>query len=117
MSAVPFGPGIDIWRSCWFIGALMIPLCTLLGGISRFVPCRIVANHCRFWHIGWAKCGRGVTSRSMETAAVAFLPVLSVLFRYPPRSVPALLGGTLPLRYYAARFANEVPTWRLPAFW
>ena len=23
VSAVPFGPGIDIWRSCRFIGALM----------------------------------------------------------------------------------------------
>ena len=27
VSAVPFGPGIDIWRSCRFIGAMMRPLC------------------------------------------------------------------------------------------
>ena len=27
VSAVPFGPGIDIWRSCRFIGALMRSLC------------------------------------------------------------------------------------------
>ena len=27
MSAVPFGPGIDIWRSCRFIGAMMRSLC------------------------------------------------------------------------------------------
>ena len=26
VSAVPFGPGIDIWRSCRFIGALMTVL-------------------------------------------------------------------------------------------
>ena len=47
VSAVPFGPGIDIWRSCRFIGALMRALCLLLGGLGRFVPCSIGANHCR----------------------------------------------------------------------
>ena len=36
------------------------------------------------------------------------------LFRYPPKSGRALLSGTLPLRYCAARFANSTPTWRLP---
>ena len=30
--AVPFGPGIDIWRSCHFIGALMRSLCSFPGG-------------------------------------------------------------------------------------
>ena len=39
VSAVPFAPGTDIWRSCRFIGALMRSLCTLPGGIGRFVPC------------------------------------------------------------------------------
>ena len=33
---------------------------------------------------------------------------------WPPGSAPALLGGTLPLRYCAAMFARQVPTWRLP---
>ena len=32
VSAVPFGPGIDIWRSCRYIGALMRSLCTLPDG-------------------------------------------------------------------------------------
>ena len=32
VSAVPFGPGIDIWRSCRFIGALMRSLCLLPAG-------------------------------------------------------------------------------------
>ena len=36
MSAVPFGPGIDIWRSCRFIGAMMRSLCLLPGGLGRF---------------------------------------------------------------------------------
>ena len=34
VSAVPFGPGNDIWRSCRFIGAMMRSLCTLLGGLG-----------------------------------------------------------------------------------
>ena len=36
------------------------------------------------------------------------------LFRYPPESGRALLSGTLPLWYCAARFACRAPTWRLP---
>ena len=36
VSAVPFGPGIDIWRSCRFIGALMRSLCLLPGRLGRF---------------------------------------------------------------------------------
>ena len=39
VSAVPFGPGIDIWRSCRFIGALMRSLCLPPGGLGRFVTC------------------------------------------------------------------------------
>ena len=101
VSAVPFGPGIDIWRSCRFIGALMRSLCLLPGGLRRFVPCSIGANHCRLRHIGWEKCGHGLTSRPLG------------LFRYPPGSGRALLAGTLPLRYCAARFACKTPTWRL----
>ena len=31
VSAVPFGSGIDIWRSCRFIGAMMRSLCSLVG--------------------------------------------------------------------------------------
>ena len=45
-----------------------------------------------------------------------FLKELLGLFRYPPGSGRALLAGTLPLRYSAARFANRTPTWRLPVF-
>ena len=52
MSAVPFGPGIDIWRSSRFFGTLTRSLCLLPGGLGRFVPCSVGANHCRlrrFW--------------------------------------------------------------------
>ena len=112
--AVPFGPGIDIWRSCRFVGALMRSLCLLPGGLRRFVPCSIGANHCRLRHIGWENCGHGLTSRPRESASELFLDELLGLFRYPARSGRALLNGTLPLRYCAVRFAHCIPTWRLP---
>ena len=39
VSAVPFSPGIDIWRSCRFIGALMRSLCLLPGvGAGEVCP-------------------------------------------------------------------------------
>ena len=62
VSAVPFGPGIDIWCSCRFIGALMRSLCLLPGGLERFVSCSIGANHCRLRHIEWENCGHGLNS-------------------------------------------------------
>ena len=109
VSAVPFGPGIDIWRSCRFIGALMRSLCLLPGGLGRFVTCSIGADHCRLRHIGWEKCGHGLTSRPRESASVHFLDELLALFRYPSGSGRALL------RYCSTRFACMTPSWRLPA--
>ena len=52
VSAVPFGPGIDIWRSCRFLGAIFRALRMLPGGLGRFLPGDIGANHCRLRHIG-----------------------------------------------------------------
>ena len=52
VSAVPFGPGIDIWRSGRFIAAMMRSLCMLPGGLGRFVPCSVGANHCSFVMLG-----------------------------------------------------------------
>ena len=47
----------------------MRSLCTLPGGIGRFVPCEIGANQCRLRHVGWEKCGHGLTSSLWETAS------------------------------------------------
>ena len=91
VSAVPFGPGIDIWRSCRFIGALFRALSALPGGVHRFLPCGLGANHCRLRHIGWEKCGHGLTSRPREAALEGFLNQLLLLFGYPPRSAGVAL--------------------------
>ena len=37
VSAVPYGPGTDIWRSCWFLGALFRGLRDLPFGLRRFL--------------------------------------------------------------------------------
>ena len=114
VSAVPFGPGIDIWRSCRFLGAIFRALRMLPGGLGRFLPGSIGANHCRLRHIGWDKCCHGLTSRPRETSSVWFLDELLVLFGYCAASGADLLAGTLPLRYYSESFARRIPTWRLP---
>ena len=115
VSAVLFGPGTDIWRLCRLIGAMMRSLCLLSGGLGRFVPCSVGANHCRLRHIGWEKCTHGLTSRPRESASQGFLNELLVLFGYPSGSASALLSGELPLRYCSGRFACRVPSWGLPA--
>ena len=74
-------------------------------GLRRFVPCDIGANHCRLRHIGWERCGHGLTSRPRESASEDFLNRLLVLRGYPDGSAAALLAGVLPLRYCSARFA------------
>ena len=63
-------------------------------GARQVVPCSIGANHCRLRHIGWKKCGHGLTSRPRESASEPFLNGLLSLFRYPPGSGRALLAGT-----------------------
>ena len=87
----------------------------LPGRLARFVSCFTGANHCRLRHIGWEKCGHGLTSRPRESASAPFLDELLFLFRYPVGFGRALLAGTLPLRYCFDRFACRTPTWRLPA--
>ena len=113
VSAIPFGPGTDIWRSCRVIGALFRGLRDFPLGLWRFVPCNIGAHHCRLRHIGWERCGHGLTSRPRESASEDSLNRLLVLFGFPSWSIAALLAGVLPLRYCSARFACKFPTWRL----
>ena len=92
----------------------MRSLCLLPGGLGRFVPCSIGANHCRLRHLGWERCCHGLTSRPRESASKLLLNELLSLFRYPSGSSAALLAGTLPLRYCSFKFAAKTPFWVLP---
>ena len=75
VSAVPFCPGIDIWRSCRFISAMMRSLCLLPGGPCLVGLCLalLVLIIVGFVHIGWENCGHGLTSRPRESASELFL--------------------------------------------
>ena len=100
VSAVPFGPGTDIWRSCRVIGAMMRSVCLLPGWLGRFVPCSIGANHCRLRHIGWEKCGHGLTSRPRESASEPFFNELLGLFRYLAGSPRLAVAGVVLVRRF-----------------
>ena len=93
VSAVPVGPGINIGHSCRFLGSNVRLLALLPGGLSRFLPCRIGANHCRIRHLGWEKCGHGLTFRPRETSDPVFLDFLLEVFGYPVKSGSLLLAG------------------------
>ena len=114
VSAVPVGPGTNIGRCCKFLGSVFMFLGGLPGGLARFLPCSIGAHHCRLRHLGWEKCGHGLTSRPRETSDPGFLDSLLEVFGYPSRSGGVLLAGELPLRYYSGNFALRKPCWRLP---
>ena len=58
----------------------MRSLCLLPGGLGRFVPCSIGANHCRLRHLGWERCCHGLTSRPRESGSAPFLDQLLLLF-------------------------------------
>ena len=115
VSAAPLCPDADIWKLCRFLGHMFRALVRLPGGLGRFLPGRIVANHGRLRHIGWEKCCHGLTCRPRESSGEGFLSDLLGLLGYPSGSGAALLDGSLKLRYNTFPFARKKPTLRLPA--
>ena len=97
VSAGPSGRGIDIWRSCRFIGCLMKAVCGLQQGIGRFIPCWIGANHCRLMRVGWGKVWAWAYVLALGDLFGPFLNELLVLFGYPALSCGASLGRALTL--------------------
>ena len=82
VSAVPFGPGMDIWRSCRLIGAMIRSLCMLPGG---------GANHCRLRHVGWERCSHG-----LELSWISSCSYSKILLGLPVRCLLGhFLSGTV----------------------
>ena len=84
VSAVPFGPGIDIWRSCRFIGAMMRSLCLLPGGLGRFVRCLLVLIIVGFELWSWTsprEHGRVLRRFSWMSCCSSFSTLLSLPVR------------------------------------
>ena len=77
-----------------------------IGFALTWMPCDIGANHCRLRHIGWEKCGHGLTSTPREPASGSF--------SVPCWVCSCFFWGPLPLRYCAGMFASRIPTWCLP---
>ena len=72
VTAAPLCPEADIWKSCRFLGNMLRALVRLPGGLGRFIPGRIGANHGRLRHVGWEKCCHGLTCRPRETSGEGF---------------------------------------------
>ena len=113
--AAPLCTDVEIWKLCRFLGHVLRSLNKLPGGLGRFLPGRIGANHGRLRHVGWEKCCHGLTCRPRESSGEGFLSDLIRLWGYPSGSGTALLDGSLKLRYNTFPFARKKPTWRLPA--
>ena len=114
VSAAPSCPDADIWKLCRYFGHMLRALVRLPGGLGRFIPGRIGANHGRLRHVGWEKCCHGLTCRPRESSGEGFLSDLLGLLGYPSGSGAALLDGSLKLRFNTFPFARRKPTWGLP---
>ena len=113
VSVVPPGPGIDMWRSCSFLGSIVagIRFLCLEGWEGSFHVLAIAVAVSDT--LESEKGGLGLTFRPRETSSVRFLDGL-LLFRYPGSGV-AFLAGILPLRFCNAWFAAGTPSWKLPS--
>ena len=114
VAAAPLVPDVQIWKLCRYLGAMIRALNNLPGGLGRFLPGRIGANHGRLRHVGWEKCCHGLTCRPLESSGEGFLSDFLCLLGYPSGSGKLLLEGSLRLKYQSLPFANRKPTWRLP---
>ena len=81
VSAVPFGPGIDIWRTCRFLGGMIRALGICLEGWAGLCLAVLVQIIAVSGPKGWEKCGHGLTSGPRESSSVHFLDELLVLLR------------------------------------
>ena len=104
VSAVPVGPGIDIWRSCRFFGSIFPFLDWLPGGLRKFVPCRI----------GWENAGMDLLLARVRHLSLVSLTRCCRFLVAPGGSNALLLAGGLPLRCCIDRFAQREPCWNLP---
>ena len=114
VSAVLSGPSIDLWHSCRFPGCIFCglwPGCPL--DLGSFLLCGIGGHHRRLGHVGWEKCGHGLTSRPRETSDPGFLDSLLQIFGCPLGSCAVLLAGELPLRHSIVKFALRQPCRKL----
>ena len=110
VSAVPVGPGMEDWQTCWLLGSMLRARVGLSCRVGRFMPCVMVAHIVGFRTSGVTKEVVDPPSRPRETAAERFFDELLRLFGYADKSAAGLLDGTLKFRYCTAAFARMLPT-------
>ena len=112
VSAVPFGPGIDIWRSCRLFSAIFRALSLLPGGLGRFLPGVLVLTIVVFGTL----VGRSVDMVLLQGHVKLLLLIFWMSFLF-------FLGILLPLVLVCLQVlyllgitlrVRRVPTWRLP---
>ena len=65
----------------------------LPGGLGRFLPCRLGADHCGLRSVGLDRCGHGLTSKPLDASGTGFLDDLLSLFGYSSGSGQSLVDG------------------------
>ena len=106
--------GIDIRHGFQFLSSLVRALAKLLGGLWRFLPCKIGSHMSRLRHLGWNQCSHGLTSRPLESCHYLCLKAVCGVLGYPKGSAAELLDGILKLRYCTAIFTMRFPPGSLP---
>ena len=114
LPSVPVSEGIEIRHGCQFLSSLLRALGKLLGGLGRFLPCRLGAHLSRLRHVGWNQCSHGLDSRPLESCHHKCLKAVCGVLGYPKGSALELLDGTLKLRYCTTLLTKRFPPWSLP---
>ena len=109
ISPVPVSEGIEIWQGCQFIRSLVQALDKLLGGVGRFLPCRVGFHMSRLRHSGWDQCSHGLTSRPLESCHRQCLQAACGVLGYLQGAAMELLDGTLNLRHCTRLFTKSFP--------
>ena len=86
-SGFTVGMGQEIRHDCQCLHSLFRALGRLPGGLARFIPCQPSAHYTRFLHVGWRRCGHGLSSRPRESCDHQFLAPLLNFFGYPDGAV------------------------------
>ena len=112
--SVPVSEGIEIRHGCQFLSSLVRALAKLLGGLGRFLLCRIGSRMSRLRHLGWHQCSHGLSSRPLESCHHQCLMAVCGVLWYPKGSALELLDGTLKLRHCTDIFTMRFLPWSLP---
>ena len=105
-TAVPVGPCIDIWRSCRFLGSVLRALRFLLGGLGRFLPGKIGANHCRLRALAWSSVAAASHLGPSRLLTLGFSAIRPCTQSTPPvlaRRPPPARRGCVPVVYHFPR--------------